>query len=93
VVEDNFSNGRPPLEKLGVQFVPNVLPYEKMKIRLLNAGHSVLGIPGAIHGHPSINDCMKDPVFATFMRQFMDKEATPAQIFNSNDSRQLSYRW
>ncbi|MCL4127413.1 UNVERIFIED_CONTAM: hypothetical protein GTU68_022280 [Idotea baltica] len=77
VVEDKFSNGRPPLEKLGVQFVPDVSPYEKMKIRLLNAGHSVLGIPGAIHGHPTINACMNDPVFATFMRQFMDKEASP----------------
>jgi len=77
VVEDNFPNGRPPLEKLGVQFVPDVLPYEKMKIRLLNAGHSVLGIPGAIHGHATINDCMDDEIFAKFMRQFMDKEATP----------------
>ena len=77
VIEDNFFNGRPPLEKVGVQFVPNVIPYEKMKIRLLNAGHSVLGIPGAIHGHPSINDCMNDSVFSKFMRQFMDKEATP----------------
>lgn len=77
VVEDNFSNERPPLEKVGVQFVPDVTPYEKMKIRLLNASHSVLGIPGAIHGHPTIDACMKDPVFAKFMRQFMDKEATP----------------
>lgn len=77
VVEDKFANGRPPLEKAGVQFVPNVTPYEKMKIRLLNAGHSVLGIPGAIHGHSTINDCMEDVVFARFMRQFMDKEATP----------------
>ncbi|PHN05738.1 mannitol dehydrogenase family protein [Flavilitoribacter nigricans] len=77
VVEDRFSNGRPPLEQLGVQFVPDVSPYEKMKIRLLNAGHSVLGIPGAIHGHPTINACMEDPVFATFMRNFMDLEATP----------------
>ncbi len=77
VVEDTFSNGRPPLEKLSVQFVPDVTPYEKMKIRLLNAGHSVLGIPGAIHGHQTINTVMKDAVFAKFMRQFMDKEATP----------------
>ena len=77
VIEDKFSNGRPALEKLGVQFVPDVTPYEKMKIRLLNAGHSVLGIPGAIYGHPTINACMEDAVFATFMRQFMDKEATP----------------
>lgn len=76
VIEDKFSNGRPELEKLGAQFVPDVTPYEKMKIRLLNAGHSVLGIPGAIYGHPTINVCMEDEVFATFMRQFMDKEAT-----------------
>jgi len=77
VIEDDFSNGRPPLEKLGVQFVPDVTPYEKMKIRLLNAGHSVLGIPGAIHGHDTINACMEDKIFATFMRQFMDNEVTP----------------
>ncbi len=77
VIEDNFSNGRPPLEKLGVQFVPDVTPYEKMKIRLLNAGHSVLGIPGALHGHPTIDACMKDEVFAGFMRRFMDEEASP----------------
>lgn len=77
VVEDRFSNGRPPLEESGVQFVSDVSPYEKMKIRLLNAGHSVLGIPGAIHGHPTIHACMQDPVFAKFMRQFMDKETSP----------------
>lgn len=77
VIEDNFSNGRPPLEKLGVQFVPDVTPYEKMKIRLLNAGHSVLGIPGAVHGHTTIDACMEDKIFASFMRQFMDREVTP----------------
>ena len=77
VIEDNFVNGRPQLEKVGVQFVSDVTPYEKMKIRLLNAGHSVLGIPGALHGHETINACMKDSVFALFMRKFMDEEATP----------------
>ncbi len=77
VIEDKFSNGRPPLEKLGVQFVPDVTPYEKMKIRLLNAGHSVLGIPGAVHGHATITACMEDEIFASFMREFMDKEVTP----------------
>ncbi|MEM8487039.1 MAG: mannitol dehydrogenase family protein [Bacteroidota bacterium] len=77
VIEDKFSNGRPPYEKVGAQFVPDVTPYEKMKLRLLNAGHSVVGIPGAIYGHPTINACMEDAVFATFMRSFLDKEATP----------------
>lgn len=77
VIEDNFSNGRPAFEKVGVQFVPDVKPYEKMKLRLLNAGHSVLGILGALHGHPTINACMEDDLFVTYLRAFMDKEATP----------------
>ncbi|WP_324027710.1 mannitol dehydrogenase family protein [Maribacter sp. BPC-D8] len=77
VIEDNFSNGRPEFEKVGVQFVPDVKPYEKMKLRLLNAGHSVLGILGAIHGHPTINACMEDDLFVTYLRAFMDEEATP----------------
>jgi mannitol 2-dehydrogenase len=77
VIEDNFSNGRPELEKLGVQFVPDVSPYEKMKLRLLNAGHSVLGLLGAIHGHPTINACMEDEIFITYLRTFLDTEATP----------------
>lgn len=77
VVEDNFSNGRPDFEKVGVQFVPDVKPYEKMKLRLLNAGHSVLGLLGAIHGHQTINACMEDDLFVTYLRAFMDTEATP----------------
>lgn len=77
VIEDNFSNGRPEFEKVGVQFVPDVKPYEKMKLRLLNAGHSVLGILGALQGYKTINACMEDETFVAYLRAFMDKEATP----------------
>ena len=77
VIEDHFSDGRPAWEKVGVQFVPDVTPYEKMKIRLLNAGHSVLGLLGSIHGHETIDQCVSDPLFADYLRKFMDIEATP----------------
>jgi len=77
VVEDKFSNGRPAFENVGVQFVSDVGPYEKMKLRLLNAGHSVLGLLGALHGHPTINACLEDDVFKTYLRAFLDQEATP----------------
>lgn len=77
VIEDKFSNGRPGYEKVGAQFVPDVKPYEKMKLRLLNAGHSVLGLLGAIHGHKTINSCIEDEVFSKYLRKFMDTEATP----------------
>lgn len=77
VIEDKFSNGRPEFEKVGVQFVPDVKPYEKMKLRLLNAGHSVLGILGALHGHQTINASMGDDLFVAYLRAYMDQEASP----------------
>ncbi|TJW71284.1 MAG: mannitol dehydrogenase family protein, partial [Mesorhizobium sp.] len=42
VLEDRFTDGRPPLEKVGVQFVSDVAPYELMKIRILNGGHATI---------------------------------------------------
>lgn len=77
VIEDNFSNGRPEWEKVGVQFVPDVTPYETMKLRLLNAGHSVLGILGSVFGYQTIDESVSDELFATYLRRFMDLEATP----------------
>ncbi|MDP0491144.1 MAG: mannitol dehydrogenase family protein [Verrucomicrobiota bacterium JB023] len=77
VIEDDFTNGRPQWETVGAQFVPDVTPYETMKLRLLNAGHSVLGILGSVDGHQTIDGCVKDPLFATYLRRFMDIEVTP----------------
>lgn len=77
VIEDNFSSDRPEWDKVGVQFVSDVTPYEKMKIRLLNAGHSVLGLLGSLHGHETIDGTVADPLFSKYLRNFMDFEATP----------------
>lgn len=77
VIEDNFIAGRPALEKVGAQFVPDVTPYEHMKLRLLNAGHSVLGITGALHGYATIDACVQDPHLINFLRSYLTQEATP----------------
>lgn len=60
VVEDDFICGRPQWEKVGVQFVDNVLPYEQMKLRMLNGSHSFLAYIGSMMGYAHIDDCMKD---------------------------------
>ncbi|WP_027473251.1 mannitol dehydrogenase family protein [Saccharicrinis fermentans] len=77
VIEDDFATGRPAWEQVGAQFVKNVVPFENMKLRLLNAGHSVLGMLGAIHGYKTIDQAARDEDFKTFLRAFMDEEATP----------------
>ncbi|EGA84293.1 hypothetical protein VL3_5136 [Saccharomyces cerevisiae VL3] len=51
VLEDNFTDGRPEWEKVGVQVVSNVGPYELMKLRLLNGAHSEMGYLGYLAGY------------------------------------------
>ncbi len=77
VIEDEFCNGRPPLEQVGVHFTPDVAPYEKMKIRLLNAGHSALGYLGYLCGYRYIHEIAQDPDFRGYLKELMDVEVTP----------------
>ena len=77
VIEDDFIEGRPNWEDVGAQFVKNVAPYEVMKLSLLNAGHSVLGILGALVGYNTIDEVVQDKAIKTFLGSFMDKEVTP----------------
>jgi mannitol 2-dehydrogenase len=77
ITEDKYSNGRPYWESAGVRFVQDVAPYEKMKIRLLNAGHSLLGFTGALHGYTYIHETVHDKLFSILLRKFMDREVTP----------------
>lgn len=78
IIEDHFADGRPEWERVGVQFVPDVTPYETMKLRLLNAGHSVLGLLGSVYGYQTIDQTVNDEAFAAFLRGFLDQEASPA---------------
>ncbi len=77
VLEDNFVDGRPDYQKVGVQVVEDVVPYELMKLRLLNAGHQALGYFGYLSGHRYVHDAAQDEPLATFVRAYMDLEATP----------------
>ncbi|MGY1682002.1 mannitol dehydrogenase family protein [Geodermatophilus sp. SYSU D01176] len=76
-VEDVFSHGRPPLDRVGVRFVADVGDYELMKTRLLNAGHSALGHLGSLAGYTRMDELMGDPVFAGYVERLMDDEVTP----------------
>jgi len=77
VIEDKFCNGRPPLEKVGVQFTEDVTPYEKMKIRLLNASHSAMGYLGYLCGYRYIYEIAQAPEFTPYLKSLMDLEVTP----------------
>ena len=76
VIEDRFSNGRPPLEEVGVQIVPDVHPYETMKLRLLNASHQAMAYLGILAGYRYADEVMGDAELRTFIARFMDDEVT-----------------
>jgi mannitol 2-dehydrogenase len=75
IVEDDFSDGRPPLEEVGVQFVPDVRPYELHKKRLLNGTHSALGYLGHLSGHDRIDGAVADPLVRGFAESLMGEVA------------------
>ncbi|MBG0566736.1 mannitol dehydrogenase family protein [Actinoplanes aureus] len=77
VLEDDFTLGRPPFEDAGVQLVEDVEPYELMKLRLLNASHQALCYFGYLAGYRLVHEVCQDQLFATFLLDYMDREATP----------------
>jgi len=77
VLEDDFAAGRPALERVGVQLVDDVEPYELMKLRLLNGSHQALGYLGYLAGHRLVHEAAQDPRLEAFVRGYMDAEATP----------------
>ena len=57
VIEDDFIGGRRPAwERVGVQMVESVQPYEEAKIRILNASHSCIAWAGTLAGLQYIHE-------------------------------------
>lgn len=77
VIEDNFSTGRLPLELLDVMVTSNVAPYEEMKLRLLNSGHSCLTYLACLLSMETVDQAMADTQLRTFVESLLDQEAKP----------------
>ncbi|MGG7565391.1 mannitol dehydrogenase family protein [Rhodovulum sp. DZ06] len=78
VLEDDFPAGRPALEKVGVQFVPDVTPYENMKIRVLNGGHAIIAYPAGLLGIEFAHEAMAHPLIDAFLTKVEEEEVLPS---------------
>jgi len=76
-LEDSFVDGRPALEEAGVQLTSDVGPYERMKLRLLNASHQAIAYSGHLAGYIYAHEAASDPVFVEFLNGYMNDEARP----------------
>jgi mannitol 2-dehydrogenase len=77
VLEDRFPQGRPALEHVGVEFVPDVASYELMKLRILNGGHAAIAYPGALLGHHFVHQAMADPRVSDWLAALTRREIRP----------------
>ncbi len=77
VLEDNFPAGRPALERVGVQFVSDVAPYEHMKIRILNGGHATIAYPAGLLDIHFVHEAMEHPLIAAFLAKVENDEIIP----------------
>lgn len=77
VIEDNFCDGRPELETVGVQFTDDVGPYEQVKLRMLNASHSMLALPGVLMGYDTVPHAIEDTLLLGHLERFLAEDASP----------------
>lgn len=83
VIEDNFPNGRPNLEKAGVYFTDRqtVEKVEKMKVcTCLNPLHTVLAVFGCLLGYTLISSEMNDSDLKKLVEIVGYKEGLPVVV-------------
>jgi fructuronate reductase len=77
VIEDSFAGPRPRWEKAGALIVPDVSPYEIMKLRVVNGAHSALAYLGGLAGHSHIAAAAADPDLAAYVRRLLAEDVAP----------------
>lgn len=91
VLEDKFPLGRPALEDVGVTFVPDVAPYELMKLRILNGGHAAIAYPAALMDIHFVHESMENPLIRAFLAKLENEEIIPVVPPVPNTSLQDYY--
>lgn len=71
VIEDNFAGEVPDFASVGALITDDVVPFELMKIRMLNGSHMALGCVGKLAGFTHVHEAMENIQIAGFVDGFM----------------------
>jgi fructuronate reductase len=80
VIEDLFAGPAPAWSAVGAQLVEDVMPWEQLKLRMLNAAHSMLAYLGLRLGYHSIADAVEDPMLADVCRRLFAEDVQPSLV-------------
>lgn len=77
VIEADGQTALPPWDLAGALYVPDVEPYEILKMRVVNGIQSNLCQLGLLSGIEFMSGVLADPVFSTFARRTIAREVLP----------------
>ncbi|MBW8709359.1 MAG: mannitol dehydrogenase family protein [Alphaproteobacteria bacterium] len=78
VIQDRAAGPLPAWGAAGVQIVPDVADYQRLKLHVLNAAHSALAYLGLPRGHIYVRQAIADPQLRAFLEEMMAREIAPA---------------
>jgi len=76
-----------PFKAAGVNciVVPDVTPYKKRKVRILNGAHTGFVLGAYLAGFDIVRDCMQDDVILGFMNKMLYEEVVPVLPLDKED--------
>jgi mannitol 2-dehydrogenase len=77
VIEDNFCDGRPPLDEVGAEFVADVKDHKLVKTRLLNGTHIAMSTLAILAGYQKTDEAMRNEAIYGFVEKLMREEVQP----------------
>ena len=78
---------RLPFKKAGVPVivVPDVTPYKKRKVRILNGAHTGFVLGAYLAGFDIVRDCMHDDTIRNYMNKMLYEEVIPTLPLDKKD--------
>lgn len=76
-----------PFKKAGLNcpVAPDVTPYKKRKVRILNGAHTGFVLGAYLAGFDIVRDCMQDDVVRVFMNKMLHDEIIPTLPLDKKD--------
>ena len=75
---------------LNCPVVPDVTPYKKRKVRILNGAHTGFVLGAYLAGFDIVRDCMHDDVIRNFMNKMLLDEVVPILPLDQEDCKQFA---
>jgi fructuronate reductase len=73
VLSGGFPAGRPRWEAAGARFVPDVMPFERRKLWLLNGAHSLFAYTAPLLGHATVDEAAADQRCREWLAQWWEE--------------------